>query len=112
MKTAVNCGDVATIVCNATNTNRVTIYANSSDVFGTHTYERASARVARAGTLDLYLVKAVPTENQFLTNFTVAASEIHLGKTTTMVCEDTYESKAVAIETMGELYISSLPSCY
>ena len=79
---------------------------------GTHTYERASARVARAGTLDLYLVKAVPTENQFLTNFTVAASEIHLGKTTTMVCEDTYESKAVAIETMGELYISSLPSCY
>ena len=100
-----NCGEVAKITCNATDTNAVTITAhNESDILGAHTYERGSSRVAKAGTLDLYLVQAaVSGKNPYLTNFLVNASGTFTGETTYVTCVDTYDSKNVSIKARSKL---------
>ncbi|CAI8033749.1 hypothetical protein GBAR_LOCUS19043 [Geodia barretti] len=100
-ETEASCGEKTTIECTATATNSVTITAkNDSFVFGVHTYERGSAREAKAGTLDLYLAQAsVSAENPFLTNFRVIASENYMGKVTIMSCADVNAVQLVKIRT-------------
>lgn len=84
-----SCGEETNIVCSATNTNAITIAAlNDSYELGKHTYERSSHRLAKAGTLNLYLKETLFDENEFLTNFTVTASEQYMGKVTIVNCMD------------------------
>ena len=98
-ETSVDCGEVTRIVCNATDTNVVTIAAhNETEMLGEHTYERGSSRVATAGALNLYLVEAVvSSRNAYLTNFHVRISETYTGETAYVTCIDAYDSKNVSI---------------
>ena len=112
-ETSVDCGEVTRIVCNATDTNVVTITAhNETAILGEHTYERGSPRVATAGTLNLYLVEAVvSSRNAYLTNFNVLVSETYTGGTTYVTCIDAYDSKNVSI-VRSKLLQSSIINSY
>ena len=104
-ETKASCGENTTILCYATGTNSVTITAkNDSFTFGVHTFERGSYRVAKAGTLDLYLAKAVESaENEYLTDFTVIATENYTGKVSIVSCADVNQhSQLVKILTKGK----------
>ena len=97
------CGEVKTVVCFADKTNHVTVSAsNPTFLLGNHTYQRNSARRAKAGPVELNLINVtVSSFDTLLSEFNLTASERH-NETVTIQCTDVHSTDKVEFKTDSE----------